>query len=281
MKVDEIKNRFKFPKFPIENFLSKHNVVYRTFVSFFNNDIEKKFFLIVRKFSLFITTVSVIAVSILLLLSFLGYLSTPDTHISNPHVVYNDLKKELQEKYNRQYDDSNKSLSSTEEKELKLAEAQRELEYEKEFDKYFQLIISDLNEFAKITGDKPVSKYEDRLRRKLLKTSKELGFEWLEEFGEFISDLKDDAKAIAKLSEGDSRKISWLESVEWFFDEHDAQVSKEEERVERETKESINDKVIATEYLIIAGAVFSIFMFFVLILVLIRIEINTRALNKN
>jgi len=252
------------------------------FRSLFPDDIETTFFSVVRKFCMFIASISIIVVVIFLLSSLSDFMSSADEDISDPDVSYNEYKDELQNRYDNSYvtKDSATSSSSTEQKERKLIADSERLEFEKEFDKDYKEIEKHLNEYAKIVGDDPVSNYN--IRKWLLdKATEEDNLDSLNELNDFVEDLRDDADKLKKLDSADQRRPKWIKSLEWFFDERNKQLQNEHERIQQEHYEAMTDKAEALTQLIVAGSAFITFMFFVIILVLMRIESNTRMQTKS
>jgi len=98
-------------------------------------------------------------------------MASVDEDHSDPDVSYNDYKEELQIKYDQTYATTGQSGSSkTEQKERKLIADSERLEFEKEFDKYYNEFVITVNEYAKIVGDDPV---HDGVRDFLLKMAVE------------------------------------------------------------------------------------------------------------
>jgi len=251
------------------------------FRSFLPDDIETAFFSIVRKICMFIASVSIIVVIIFLLSSLSDFMSSADEDILEPDISYIEYKEELQNRYDKSYTTKeNASSLLTQQKERKLIADSKSLKFEKKFDKYYNEIEKNLNDYAKIVGDDPVSNYNIR-EWILKKTIKAGNLDSLDELNDFVEHLRDDADKLKILGGDDQRRPKWIKSLEWFFDERDKHLENEHERIQQEHFEAMTDKAEALTQLMVAGSAFITFMFFVIILVLMRIESNTRIQPKN
>jgi len=70
--------------------------------------------------------------------------------------------------------------------------------------------------------------------------------------------------------------VTWLQSINWFIEEIDSQILAEENRIEKEHNLARKDRNSALQTIAISGVAFLVFMLFVIILVLLKIENNTR-----
>ncbi len=132
-----------------------------------------------------------------------------------------------------------------------------------------------MNEYAKIVGDDPVARHP--VRNDLLQIAiHQQSLDAIAELDDFVEDLVDDADNLVKLGKADVRRPSWMSSIEWFFFERKNQLRHEHERVQQEQHDALQDNANALVNLMVAGSAFIAFMFFVIILVLMRIESNTR-----
>ncbi len=246
------------------------------FRGYFPDDIESSFFSIVRKFCLLIASISLLVVALWLLLSLNGYMASVDEDHSDPDVSYNDYKEELQIKYDQTYATTGQSGSSkTEQKERKLIADSERLEFEKEFDKYYNEFVITVNEYAKIVGDDPV---HDGVRDFLLKMAVEdndLGF--MDDLNDFVEDMRDDANEVKTLNADDVRRTEWLTSLNWWLDARKQHTQTELARINYERAQAMDSKAEALTQLMVVGVAFALFMYFVIILVLMRIESNTRV----
>ncbi len=246
------------------------------FRGYFPDDIESSFFSIVRKFCLLIASISLLVVALWLLLSLNGYMASVDEDHSDPDVSYNDYKEELQIKYDQTYATTGQSGSSkTEQKERKLIADSERLEFEKEFDKYYNEFVITVNEYAKIVGDDPV---HDGVRDFLLKMAVEdndLGF--MDDLNDFVEDMRDDANEVKTLNADDVRRTEWLTSLNWWLDARKQHTQTELARINYERAQAMDSKAEALTQLMVVGVAFALFMYFVIMLVLMRIESNTRV----
>jgi len=280
MDIDSTKDQFENMKADGVDKIKKIKEQSGRFRSLLPSDIEVSFFSVVRKFCMFIATISILVVAVLLMTSLSDFMSSADEDISEPDVSYSDYKDKLQKRYDQSYIQKDSGMSSTEQKENKIAEDSKKLKFEKEFDEYYIKIESNLNEYAKTVSDDPVSNYN--LREWILKKAiDENSFEIMEELDDFVDDLINDANNLKKLGQDDVRRQKWIKSLEWFFDERDAQLQLENARIQQEHLDAMVDKTEALSQLMVAGSAFMVFMFFVIILVLIRIETNTRIQVKS
>ncbi len=245
--------------------------------AFFPDDIESAFFSIVRKFCMLIASISIIVVVAFSLLSLSDYMSSVDEDISEADVSYSERKDKLQRKHDLTYTSKDSSGSSTEQKERRLKTDSESLEFEKKFDKIYQEIVIVINGYAKIVGDHAANTKYDLRKWFLGKDEGNFNLSYMEDLKDFVEDMRDDADEVKTLKADDIRRVSWDDQIKWFFKKQDAHWNAELERIESERVEVMVNKAKALTQLMVVGVAFGLFMCFVIMLVLIRIESNTRV----
>ncbi|GEM_PF-2590564 len=241
--------------------------------------IEHSFISFVGMFSMLVAVIAICTLLVSLAIGGNQYTSSVNKTISEPDIDYQDYKDAKQDAYNQSYESEDPMVSDTDKKAAKLADAEAKLNLDKKFNSFYTPIAQNFNVYAKETGDNPVSNFPN-LRGdlfRLLIDNEDGSFHLMQPLLDFSIDLKDSAADIKKLPENDSRKVKWIDSLNWFLEQKDSHLHRENMRIENEYQRVKHDKEEAAQFMMLAGGAFLVFIFFVLLLVLLRIERNTRV----
>jgi len=89
--------------------------------------------------------------------------------------------------------------------------------------------------------------------------------------------MRDDANEVKTLNADDVRRTEWLTSLNWWLDARKQHTQTELARINYERAQAMDSKAEALTQLMVVGVAFALFMYFVIMLVLMRIESNTRV----
>jgi len=241
--------------------------------------IEHSFISFVGMFSMLVAILAIATLLITLAIGINHYTKTVNEEVSDPDISYQDYKEEKQDVYNQSYEYESPMDSETDIKAAQLEEDEAKLKLDKKFDHFYTQITQNFNAYAKEIGDAPISSFPT-LRKdlfSLLITNEDGSFHLMQPLLDFSSSLKEDAGEFKKLAEDDLRKVKWIDALNWFLAQKDEHLNIENRRIEREHNQVRRDKSEASQFMMIAGGAFLVFIFFVLLLVLLKIERNTRV----
>jgi len=250
--------------------------------SFLPTNIESGFFSIVRTFCMGVATLAVLVFLATITASAFKFTSTADTDAKKPEIMYQNYQAELEDTYNQRYESEDDSSDTQQSKSDQLEQESRELEIRKKFMATFTLVEQNINVYARMVGDKPTSDYPtlDRIVARRLIDPDKPDYTLLNQLLTFTEDLKNKAAELSKLESNDPRKVKWVNALDWFLEQEGTHLKTEERRIEREYLQVGEDKQDALQLMMASGVAFLIFMLFVIILVLLKIETNTRQLNS-
>lgn len=198
--------------------------------------------------------------------------------------TYAELKANLQQ---QQAQEQTKTTVDTAvlQKEQAAAQAQQELEYEKKLQPYVDKAFAGLTTYARALGQASPSRdgIREHIRKnmQLLARSMEgsdiIGWKYVEAFGQACADIAADAERLAKLPEKSPARLEYPEFIGWFDKNFFAAVQNEGQRIYEEQNAIRRAQAEVNQNLIIAGGAFGIFTILTFLLVLLRIERNTRS----
>lgn len=143
-------------------------------------------------------------------------------------------------------------------------------------------IVSALDTFAEQTAQEKVRR--DGLENYLIKQTPELQgdtyLEFLSSFAKEAEDLAGRAPQIARLPVDDPAYTRWQDFVTWFVTSYMEQYRAEQVRIQQERAEQAAGRIEALTTLGTAASAFLIFVFFTMILLLVKIEENTRRVSE-
>lgn len=230
---------------------------------------ERNFFWIVRLFGLLIASISLLVVLVSGYLAFDQYTATANETATPPKVELSKYKELVADNITRESlaservaENANSATSSTKESDP----------LQDEIKDKFEAIVSNLNKYA---AKQAVS--QDMVNEKGLAnylSEQTSGFDESTQIL-YIRQLAQESEKLSK-SAIEEKAIEWTQFLEWFTSEFKAQLAGEQERIQLERMTASQEKAEASITLAFAGGAMLVFMFFTMILVLLRIEINTR-----
>ncbi len=228
---------------------------------------ERKFFWIVRLVGLLIASASLLVVLVSGYMSFDQYTTTANEAVAPPKVELSKYKAVMAEEI------INENLDGEESVENNNTPSTNENDpLQKEYDAKFNSILSSLNGYATKEGVNQSTVSEEGLRNYI---SEQMSDYYNDIQILYITQLAQESELLLK-SVIDVNPIEWSNFVEWFTLDFKTQWANEQERIQMERMAASQEKEEALTTLAFTGGGLIVFMFFTMILVLLRIEINTR-----
>jgi hypothetical protein len=242
--------------------------------------IERRFFGIVRWFGLFLTVVALV----LVILNGIGALSkvsgSVDEHLRRPATGYADFQRTVE--ISAQTAAGGTVDPTVQRKEQEVARAQAELDYERHLKPHLDAIVASLSSYATaVDVGKPSAEPVGNFIRQNMATftiGKDDGLAWgyVEGMEKAVSDLAADGGRLAKLGVGDARRAHWDQFLQWYTAAYRGQIDQEQRRIATERASVASGKAEAILDFYKAAAAFGVFVLATILLVLLRIERNTR-----
>ena len=241
---------------------------------------EHRFFSLVRWFGLILTVVALA----LVILNGVGALTkvsgSVDEHLRRPAIGYGDFQRIIQtEARTAAGSDIDPTLQR---KEQEVARAQADLDFTRRLQPHLDAIVASLATYATaVDVAKPSAQaVGDFVRQNMatLTNGKDDGLAWgyVEGMQGAVSDLAADGGRLAKLGLGDVRRAHWDQFLQWFTTAYREQIDREQRRISAERAAVAAGKSEAVYDFYKAGAAFGVFVLATILLVLLRIERNTR-----
>jgi len=242
--------------------------------------IERRFFGIVRWFGLILTVVALALVA----LNGIGALSkvsgSVDDHLRRPNTGYAEYQRAAEA--SSQNATGGNVDQTVQRKEQEVARAQAELDYERRLKPHLDAIVASLSSYATaVDVGKPSAELVGNFVRQNMGTftiGKDDGLAWgyVEGMEKAVSDLAADGGRLAKLGVGDTRRAHWDQFLQWFTAAYRGQLDQEQRRIAAERAAVASGKAEAVYDFYKASAAFGVFVLATILLVLLRIERNTR-----
>lgn len=241
------------------------------------------YFSIVRWFSFSVATVAIIIVLVSGYIAVSTFLSvSKNDHIEPKPLTYESLDKIQRGQEDARYASSEQENNS-EQFDQQIKQTNRLKEKQEKIDALFLKFEKNMNQYAKALGQASVKEIGTNSIKDYIQSYDDLGkpFVFWNTVVTFSEDLSLSSKEIAGLNEGNLRRVDWVKSLEWlatnYRDNIDAvQRAKNNKKVKQAVALSE-----ASTTLMVTGVAFLVFMLFTVILVLLKIESNTRAKNIN
>ena len=236
---------------------------------------ENKFLSISRKFILFLTGLAFIAILIGAFIALTKFSNSPDETIKITKIDSNDYftKKEVKQEIKQNIQETN-DVKTIVENELS--------ELDKIINEASENIIKNLNICeTKVSGSEILGTYYDTeklknyfknpISQQIISLSDE------DKSIEFFKLLSEDSNNIVKNYQYfKDNSIHCASYIDWFYSKYLEQLKSENARIDSEITASNLEKTEALTILSFVGIAFGIFVFLTIILVLFKIEINTR-----
>jgi hypothetical protein len=243
--------------------------------------VERRFYTIVRWFGLIATSIALAIAVIAAVSGLLKLLPPASGSIRNPSTTYEDFKRETEA---RRTDRTQTGTDTTlQEKQAAAASAAAEAEFERRLKSHLDAIVASLVSYSeKVNQPKPsaqaVGDYLRSNMQQVLRSTHDDGIEWdyVERLEKAARDLAADGDRLSKLGSDDPRRVRWDAFLDWFTHQYSQGIQAEIQRINSEVDAAIVNAAQAPG-LFYAGAVaFSFFICGTLLLLLLRIEMNTR-----
>jgi hypothetical protein len=243
--------------------------------------VERKFFSITRWFGLIATTMALAAALIAGAGGGLKFFNIPDTHIRTPTTSYDDFRQSAEaSRQNKAPENIDTTLNN---KQAAAARASAEAEFEKRLKPYLDAIVASLSAYGTKTAQAKPSAQSvgDYIRQWMQEIEKygpdELAWKYAEGLSVAVRDLASDGDRLAKLDVTDPGRVRWDSFIEWYSKSYVKQMRAELQRIDAEKMRALSSVAEAPMYFYAASIAFGIFVLGTILLVLLRIELNTRG----
>ena len=224
--------------------------------------------------------------SILGTIGFIGFgvrleFGSADERIGTPKASYADFEKERSSIKAAQ--DNHQADSTLEQKEKEAQQAQAEVEFEKKLKPRLDSILANLTIYSEKLGignpsAKAVGVYVRNMMRSIANDSgEEMAWSFVSSLDKATTDLAAAGERISHFTSDDPRRTGWDTYVQWYANAYLSDLLKEQQRVLEEKNRVDQQKKQAESYFKAAAALVGAFGLATIILVLLRIERNTRG----
>ncbi len=244
-----------------------------------DTQIEHRFYSIARWFGLFVTTAALIVAAIAAIDGLQKTMSGVDSQIRSPAVSYDDFRSAADAAAAAPATHADTTLQQ---KEQVAAQAQADVDFEKRLKPDLDAIVGSLTGYAAaLDVAKPSPQaVGDYVRNNMKDVSQgkngDLAWAYVDGLKKATAALASDGDRLAKLSADDSRRVRWDKFLDWYTQSFKAGIGAEYRRIGIETAKAAADKVQSLWLFYVAGASFGVFIYMTMLLVLLRIERNTR-----
>lgn len=228
---------------------------------------ERKFFSIVRIIGSILASIALLVVIGGIIMAYDQYSDTANVNMETPKVEFSDFE-ESQKKKEVVKKEISKNITQ-------VNEAPEDV-FQKKFEKYMKIISDNINQYAlkynvDTLNDQGARNYFNEKIESYDDTLKEA---YMSQFADLTVNLLASPN-IKNTPNG--LPMSWMTMLDWFEYKFNQKITEEENRIQNEQLEAAASKVNSLETLTIVGGALIVFLFFTMVLVLLRIESNTRA----
>lgn len=245
--------------------------------------VERRLYSIVRWFGLIVTTLA-LALSIIVVfngLSKLPYHSSSTLEI--PSTSYEDFRRIAEA---RRSDTSPAATDTTlQQKQEAAAAAAAEADFEARLKPHLDAIVANLASYAAKTDQaKPAAQaIGDYIRSNMKQFSGRddtLAWGYVKGLEKATRDLAADGDRLSKLPGDDARRVRWEAFLDWYTQQYIQQINAELQRINAEREKAISDAAEAPAFFYAGAVAFGVVIIATLLLLLLRIELNTRPLGE-
>ena len=208
-------------------------------------------------------------------------MSTVDDSIHPPTLSYEDYRRNLEaSQVTKAQSGTDTTLQIKEQQEK---QAKENVDYERKLKPHLDAILANLAKYAAtIQAAKPSEEGVDNFVRENMRNihddwSDVLTWKYVDGLEKATADLAADGERLAKFPVDDPRRVRWDEFLTSYTNEFKKLITDDSIRIQTDHKQAAVDKAQALLILYAAGAVFFIFVIATILLVLLRIERNTRS----
>jgi hypothetical protein len=243
--------------------------------------VERRFFSIVRWCGLIAAAAALFAAVIAAFGGGSKLLNHSDTTLRAPTTTYDDFRRTAVPS-SQNNKPANKD-TTLEDKEAEAARAAADAEFEKQLKPYLDAIIASLGSYATKVGQaKPSAQgIGDYVRQSMQQIGRygsgEFAWKYVEGLSKATRDLAADGDRVAKLDTTDPGRVRYDAFLDWYTKSYIQQVRDELQRIEAEKVRALASLAEAPMFFYAAAIAFGIFVLGTILLVLLRIEFNTRT----
>src|SRR5574344_2352884 len=236
---------------------------------------ENKFLSISRKFIFFMAGLSLAIAIISSLIALAKFTSSADETIKVPKVDSESYFKQQEKK--EEIKSSKSKLESKVESSIENTKSKVDIEAEKSA----KIVFDNLNQStSKILGVENSNLFKIEVIENIFKDNfaKQIILISDEEHAiEFFKNISiDSANTVKNFQFFKDKDSNPGEYIDWYFQQYYKALKEENKRIEAERTQSILEKSEAVTFITITGIIFGVFIILTIILVLFKIEINTR-----
>jgi hypothetical protein len=244
--------------------------------------VEHRFYTIVRWFGLITTTIALGIAIITALNGFSKLLTHSNPNVRTPTTTYDDFRHMTE---TRRSDITPAGPDTTlEQKEAAAAVAAAEADFEKRLKPHLDAIVASLVSYAAKTDQaKPAAQAVGDYVRSTMRQAAQfpsqddlLAWGYVEGLEKATHDLAADAERLSKLEVNDPRRVRWDTFIDWYTQQYIQQTNAEFQRINAERAKAIADAAEAPTFFYAGAVAFGVFILATLLLLLLRIELNTR-----
>jgi hypothetical protein len=245
--------------------------------------VERRFFSITRWFGLVATTIALVATLFAGVGGGFKLFNVPNTHIGTPTISYDDFRRTAEA--SRQNNAPENIDTTLNEKQVAAARASAEAEFEKRLKPFLDAIVTSLSIYGTKTAQAKPSAQSvgDYIRQWMQEIQKygpdDLAWKYVEGLSAAARDLASDGDRLAKLDVTDPGRVRWDSFIEWYSKSFVQQMRTELQRIDAEKMRALSSVAEAPMYFYTAAIAFGIFVLGTILLVLLRIESNTRTVD--
>jgi hypothetical protein len=243
--------------------------------------VERRFYTIVRWFGL-ITTSIALAISVIAAgAGLVKLLPLGSGSIHKPTTTYEDFKRATEA---RRRDRTQTGTDDTlQQKQATAANAAAEADFEKLLKPHLDAIIASLLSYSeKVNQSKPsaqaVGDYVRSNMQQMWRSADDEGIQWgyVEALQKAAHDLDADGERLSKLNADDPSRVRWDTFLDLFTRQYQQEIQMEVRRINMERETAIANAAEAPGLFYAGSVAFGFFIIGTLLLLLLRIEMNTR-----
>ncbi|MGC1776703.1 MAG: hypothetical protein WBB34_02070 [Xanthobacteraceae bacterium] len=244
--------------------------------------VERRFYTIVRWFGLVVTSIALGVAVIAAASGLFKLLPQTSGNIQKPTTTYDDFRRSM----DATRTDTTETGSDTtlEKKETDAATAAAAAEFERRLKPHLDAIVGNLTSYSeKVNQAKPsaqsVGDYIRSNMKNLVTLTDDEGMEWgyVDGLEKATHDLAADGERLSRLGSDDPRRVRWDNFLDWFSRQYAAEIQANLERINAERARSVADAAEAPRFIYAGAVAFVVFIFGTLLLLMLRIEMNTRV----
>jgi hypothetical protein len=244
--------------------------------------IEVRFFQITRWFIFLCASISAVVAVFFLVQSLYGWSQSPDRSVSVEPPRYSSFTEMVVKK--KAAAPATALDGVVRQKEKQAAAAQADLEFEKKLQPLVDKIFSNLSVYATATeqsapladGIRSYLKQKMRQVQGVSQGKESLQWSYAEGLVKVTADLSDASGKLSRLAVDDPQRAEYVDVIEWYSKSFIERIQSEHNRIRSEEQAASVAKVEAVAHIVAAASAFGGFAAFTIILVLLRIERNTR-----